>query len=129
MANDLIRQHKQVIIRAYVNNPPTEREQLSEWCRQVISTVGMKVIGGPLTVYSDMDGNKGFTSVAILDFSHLAIHTWDEISPALIEFDLFSCKDFDSQDIVDMLNQFDIVSYSVMSVDRDHFDQQQIVWK
>ena len=129
MANDLIRQHKQVIIRAYVNNPPTEREQLSEWCRQVISTVGMKVIGGPLTVYSDMDGNKGFTSVAILDFSHLAIHTWDEISPALIEFDLFSCKDFDSQDVVNMLNQFDIVSYSVMSVDRDHFDQQQIVWK
>lgn len=129
MTKTLIRQHKQVIVRAYVNQPPTESEQLSDWCRRVISAVGMKVIGGPITVYSEMDGNKGFTSVAILDFSHLAIHTWDEISPALIEFDLFSCKDFDCQLVVNMLNEFQLSSYSIMEVDRDSFDQQQIVWK
>ena len=85
MGKELVREHKHVIVRAYVNNPPSSKEQLSEWCKNVISDVGMKVIGGPLVVYSEMEGNKGYTAVAILDFSHLSIHTWDEISPALIE--------------------------------------------
>lgn len=129
MGKDLVREHKHVIVRAYVNNPPKDKEQLSEWCNNVISDVGMKLIGGPLVVYSDMKGNEGYTAVAILDFSHLAIHTWDNISPALIEFDLFSCKDFDINLVMKRLDEFEINSYSNLVVDRDDFDHQQIVWK
>lgn len=129
MGKDLVREHKHVIVRAYVNNPPKDKEQLSEWCNNVISDVGMKLIGGPLVVYSDMKGNEGYTAVAILDFSHLAIHTWDNISPALIEFDLFSCKDFDINFVMKRLDEFEINSYSNLVVDRDDFDHQQIVWK
>jgi len=129
MGKDLVREHKHVIVRAYVNNPPKDKEQLSEWCKNVISDVGMKLIGGPLVVYSDMKGNEGYTAVAILDFSHLAIHTWDNISPALIEFDLFSCKDFDINLVMKRLDEFEINSYSNLIVDRDDFDHQQIVWK
>jgi S-adenosylmethionine/arginine decarboxylase-like enzyme len=129
MGKDFVREHKHVIVRAYVNNPPTDKEQLSEWCKNVISDVGMKVIGGPLVVHSDIEGNKGYTAVAILDFSHLAIHTWDKISPALIEFDLFSCKDFDIELVMKRLDEFEINSYSNLIVDRDDFDHQQIVWK
>ena len=69
------------------------------------------------------------SDLAILDFSHLSIHTWDEISPALIEFDLFSCKDFDINTVMTRLDEFEINSYSNLIVDRDDFDQQQIVWK
>lgn len=129
MGKDLVREHKHVIVRAYVNNPPKDKEQLSEWCNNVISDVGMKLIGGPLVVYSDMKGNEGYTAVAILDFSHLAIHTWDNISPALIEFDLFSCKDFDINLVMKRLDEFEINSYSNLVVDRDDFDHQQIIWK
>jgi len=129
MGKDLVREHKHVIVRAYVNNPPKDKEQLSEWCKNVISDVEMKLIGGPLVVYSDMKGNEGYTAVAILDFSHLAIHTWDNISPALIEFDLFSCKDFDINLVMKRLDEFEINSYSNLIVDRDDFDHQQIVWK
>jgi len=126
MANSILREHKHVIVRAYVSNPPINATALSEWCTDVISSVGMKCIGGPLVVYSEMEGNKGYTAVAILDFSHLSIHTWDEISPALIEFDLFSCKDFDIETVLTKLNEFGIVSYSTLVVDRDDFDNQQI---
>lgn len=129
MGKDFVREHKHVIVRAYVNNPPNSKEQLSEWCRNVISDVGMKVIGGPIVVYSEMEGNEGYTAIAILDFSHLAIHTWDKISPALIEFDLFSCKDFDIELVMKRLDEFEINSYSNLVVDRDDFDHQQIVWK
>jgi len=123
MKKPILREHKQIIVRAYVNNPPKEALALSDWCCDVISLVGMKVIGGPLVVYSDMEGNKGHTAVAILDFSHLSIHVWDEISPALIEFDLFSCKNFDVNIVLRKLDEFDIISHSFVVVDRDDFDQ------
>lgn len=125
MANSILREHKHVIVRAYVTKPPVNGDSLSEWCKDVISSVGMKCIGGPLVVHSDMEGNAGYTAVAILDFSHLAIHSWDEITPALIEFDLFSCKDFDVNIVLTKLNEFGIVSYSTLIVDRDDFDNQQ----
>jgi S-adenosylmethionine/arginine decarboxylase-like enzyme len=123
MKKPILREHKHIIVRAYVNNPPKEALALSDWCCDVISLVGMKVIGGPLVVYSDMEGNKGHTAVAILDFSHLSIHVWDEISPALIEFDLFSCKNFDVNIVLRKLDEFDIISHSFVVVDRDDFDQ------
>ena len=124
MANKVVRQHKHIILRAYVKNPPKTEHQLSSWCRDVISCVGMNVISGPHVVYSDMEDNEGFTAVAVLDFSHLSIHTWDKVDPSLIEFDLFSCKDFDIQNVLDKLNEFDIITYSKLIVDRDDFDQE-----
>jgi S-adenosylmethionine/arginine decarboxylase-like enzyme len=124
MEQKVIRQHKHIIIRAYVKNPPKTEQQLSSWCCDVIGRVGMNVISGPHVVYSDMVDNEGFTAVAVLDFSHLSIHTWDKVDPALIEFDLFSCKDFDIQNVLDKLNEFDIITYSQLIVDRDSFDQE-----
>ena len=82
----------------------------------------MNVISGPHVVYSDMLDNEGFTAVAVLDFSHLSIHTWDKVDPALIEFDLFSCKDFDVNIVLDKLNEFCIITSSQLVVDRDAFD-------
>jgi len=120
-----IRQHKHIILRAYVKNPPSTEIKLSEWCKDVISRVGMNVISGPHVVYSDMVDNEGFTAVAVLDFSHLSIHTWDKVNPALIEFDLFSCKDFDVNIVLDKLNEFDIITSSQLVVDRDTFDNNQ----
>ena len=121
-----LRKHKHIIIRAYVNNPPKDANRLSDWCKEVVTAVGMKVIAGPLVVYCNMQCNAGYTAVTVLDFSHLAIHSWDEVSPALIEFDLFSCKEFDTNIVLDKLEEFDIVSHSIISVDRDEFDNRQI---
>jgi len=118
----MIREHRHLIVRAYVNNPPKSEEALAEWCKETISLVGMKVIGGPLVVRGEMKDNEGLTAVAVLDFSHLSVHTWDRVNPALIEFDLFSCKDFDLKKVVDKLNEFDILNYSYMFIDRDSLD-------
>ena len=71
MANSILREHKHVIVRAYVSNPPINATALSEWCTDVISSVGMKCVSGPHLVYSQMEGNKGYTAIAVLDFSHM----------------------------------------------------------
>lgn len=101
-----MKSHRQLIIRAFVNNPPKDVDLINNWATEVIHSVGMNVLDGPYTCYSDIPGNEGHTCVAVLDFSHLAIHVWPEISPALIEFDLFSCKDFDLQVVVDKFERF-----------------------
>ena len=123
MSQPIVRDHKHIIVRAYVANPPREADSLADWCKSVISLVGMKVIGGPIVVYSDMEGNKGHTAVAVLDFSHLSIHVWDEINPALIEFDLFSCKDFDIEIVLQKLKEFELLSCSSLTVDRNDYDE------
>lgn len=122
-----LREHKHVIIRAYVNNPPKDADRLSDWCKEVVADVGMKVIAGPLVVYGDMPGNAGYTAVTVLDFSHLAIHSWDEVSPGLIEFDLFSCQSFDPKLVIDKMDkEFDIVKYDYMILHRDDFDKTMV---
>ncbi len=123
MTQPLVREHKHVIVRAYVWNPPRDSETLNSWCREVIESVGMKCIAGPFSVYSDMEGNKGHTAVAVLDFSHLAIHVWDEINPALIEFDLFSCKDFNVDAVIRKLDdEFGIDRSFKYIINRDEMD-------
>ena len=105
--NTPFRKHKHVIVRAYVNSPPKNGEVLKDWCRRVIAAVGMKVLDGPHAVYSsEIPGNEGFTATAVLDFSHLALHAWD--CNGLIEFDIFSCKDFNVGIVLSLLNEFDI---------------------
>ena len=34
-----LREHKHVIIRAYVNNPPKDADRLSDWCKEVVAAV------------------------------------------------------------------------------------------
>lgn len=117
--------HKHVIIRAYVSNPPNNADYLKEWCKDIIKQVGMKVLNGPHVVYSnEIPGNEGFTATAVLDFSHLALHAWD--CNGLIEFDLFSCKDFNPQIVLTKLSEFDIISHSILIIDRGQFDNEQI---
>ena len=118
----MIREHRHLIVRAYVNNPPKSEEALAEWCKETISLVGMKVIGGPLVVRGEMKDNEGLTAVAVLDFSHLSVHTWDRVNPALIEFDLFSCKDFNVENVIEKINEFDTLDFSYMFIDRDSMD-------
>lgn len=117
----MVRDHLHLIIRAYVTKPPKDAEVLSKWCTDVISLVGMNVIGGPIAVRGEMEGNKGLTCVAVLDFSHISIHTWDEDDPALIEFDLFSCKTFDSKVVIEKLKEFGLETMTYLVIDRNDF--------
>lgn len=119
----MIRQHRHVVVRARISDPPKCSTSLELWIKKVVESVGMKVVAGPTTYFSSMEGNKGYTSIAVLDFSHIAIHCWDEDNPALLEFDLFSCKEFDVQTVVSLIHQeFNLLSYDKMEIDRDELE-------
>ena len=65
----------------------------------------MKVFMGPYVKYCTMPGNRGITAVAIIETSHIAMHVWDEIKPALMQFDVYSCGEFNHEQICKKIQQ------------------------
>ena len=69
----------------------------------------MKIMMGPYVKYCNMKGNRGITGVAVIDTSHIVMHVWDEPNPALMQFDVYSCGDFNHTDICKkIMEDFDI---------------------
>ena len=98
MKNSLL-VHKHLIVRAEAVTPPTDEEQLTEWMKEFVESINMKIFMGPYVKYCNIEGNRGITAVAIIETSHIAMHIWDEISPALMQFDVYSCGDLDVEAI------------------------------
>ncbi len=98
MKNSLL-VHKHLIVRAEISDPPVDENYLKGWLKDFISSIDMKVFMGPYVKYCDMPGNRGITGVAIIETSHIAMHIWDEPKPALMQFDVYSCGEFDPEKI------------------------------
>jgi S-adenosylmethionine/arginine decarboxylase-like enzyme len=97
--------HKHLIIRAEVSNPPKDTEFLKKWMEEFISFIDMKIMMGPYVAYCDKPGNRGITGVAVIETSHIAMHVWDEPNPAMMQFDVYSCAEFDPYKIAEKIKQ------------------------
>jgi S-adenosylmethionine/arginine decarboxylase-like enzyme len=82
-------------VKGYLTTPPKTEEVVNNWLSELVSEVGMKVVAGPTSVYVNESGNEGVTGTITLATSHAAIHVWDVKHPAMFQFDIYSCKDYD----------------------------------
>ena len=100
-------QHKHLIVRVNIGWCPQKEDlnKISDWIRSLIKKIDMKLLAGPYTTYVNEKGNKGMTSVAIIETSHIALHIWDEVSPGLMQLDVYSCANFNPQDVFDEVNK------------------------
>jgi len=115
-----IKVHKHLIIRAEANKVPTDEEQLTEWLKDFIDYIDMKILMGPYVKYCKMEGNRGITGIAVIETSHIAIHVWDEPNPALMQIDVYSCAEFDPYVIADKIkNDFDVVKLDYKYLNRE----------
>ncbi len=112
--------HKHLIIRAEVETAPSQPEWCVEWLKRVIDKIGMKVLMGPIAAYVDVPGNKGLTAVAVIETSHIAIHVWDECTPHLVQFDVYSCGELHPELILEELQQFNPHKVEFKFLDREH---------
>ena len=112
--------HKHLIIRAEVDQAPRDKEWTINWLRDLVDRIGMKVCAGPISEYVDMPGNRGLTAVVIIETSHIAIHCWDEVSPNLVQFDVYSCGELDPHLILRELEQFGVHKVEYKFLDREH---------
>jgi len=112
--------HKHLIIRAEAVSPPMEVSHLTDWLHNFIDFINMKVLMGPYVVYHDVPGNRGITGAAIIETSHIVMHVWDEPSPALMQFDVYSCGEFDAETICKKIQKdFNIVKIDYKFLDRE----------
>mgnify|MGYP001225783260 FL=1 len=118
----MTQQHKHLIVRADIGWCPQEEDlnKISDWIRGLIKKIDMKLLAGPYTTYVSEKGNKGMTSVAIIETSHIALHIWDEVSPGLMQLDVYSCADFNPPDVFDKVNElFQTIKMEYKFLDRE----------
>ena len=118
----MTQQHKHLIVRADIGWCPQEEDlnKISDWIRSLIKKIDMKLLAGPYTTYVNEKNNKGMTSVAIIETSHIALHIWDEVSPGLMQLDVYSCADFNPPDVFDKVNElFQTIKMEYKFLDRE----------
>ena len=113
--------HKHLIVRAEAVRPPMDEEILTNWLKDFIDSINMKVLMGPYVKYHDVPGNRGITGAAIIETSHIVMHVWDEVSPALMQFDVYSCGEFDPEQICRLIQRdFEITKIDYKFLDREN---------
>ena len=113
--------HHHFIGRFEVAKPPlgSEKAYLEDWMANLIEGQGMNILSGPHVAYVDTVGNRGLTGVAIIETSHVAVHIWDETSPALVQLDFYTCGSLDKDAILRAINPWGVVKNAFLVLDRE----------
>jgi S-adenosylmethionine/arginine decarboxylase-like enzyme len=88
--------------------------------KSLVDKIGMKILMGPYAVYSDMVGNRGLTAVTIIETSHIALHVWDECSPAMMQLDVYTCSTLNIEDVFKAIEVFSPTLVEYKYIDREN---------
>lgn len=105
---------------AYVSNPPLTVEEGEAWLRELVQKIDMVILIEPQTVLCEDLGNEGVTGIVGLKTSHASFHSWSSVDEPFLNFDIYSCKTFDAQTVVDHLAQFGLLDIKYVVLDRNH---------
>jgi S-adenosylmethionine/arginine decarboxylase-like enzyme len=111
--------HLHLLVKGTIKNPPTEVDILNKWFSDLVEKVRMVVVAGPTSVYVHEEGNEGLTGTVTLATSHGSFHCWDNTTPPMFQFDLYSCSEFSVEEVINHLNEFELISYTYMMIDRN----------
>ena len=113
--------HKHLVLRAEVDNCPAEESlhEILEWMKSLIKKIDMKLMQGPSVSYVDQPGNRGTTCIDFIETSHIVIHIWDEPNPGLIQLDIYSCKEFKLDIVMNHIKQY----FSVLNMQYKFLDR------
>jgi S-adenosylmethionine/arginine decarboxylase-like enzyme len=98
--------HLHLLVKGYIKTPPKTEKILNTFFKQLVETVNMKVVAGPTSVYVSEPGNEGMTGTVTLATSHAAIHIWDAEKPSMFQFDLYSCSEFTSEQVLEEMDMW-----------------------
>lgn len=97
--------HKHLLVNAQISKPMMSAEEGIEFLRTLVHRIDMKILQGPISTYLDVPGNRGLTGVVLIETSHIAFHIWDETSPALLQFDLYTCGPLHHKNVLSIIQQ------------------------
>ena len=111
-------QHKHLLVRAEVKNPIKKEKFLKKWLKELVNKIDMKIVKGPYTAYISKEGNRGLTGVIVIETSHISIHIWDEEIPALVQFDVYSCANFSTHEVIMHTKSMEPIKIEHLLIDR-----------
>ena len=114
-------EHKHILIRATVKRPPMQIDTIKAWIRNLVDELGMKPLGETVAVYVDKKGNRGLTCLTVLSTSHIALHTWDETDPGVLQLDVYTCGTLDKNIVFDHIKQFEPKEINYLTIDRKDY--------
>jgi S-adenosylmethionine/arginine decarboxylase-like enzyme len=113
--------HKHLLINAKVNNPMKSEDEAIEFLTELVKAIDMKIIKGPFASYVDVEGNRGLTAIVMIETSHIAFHIWDEPSPALLQFDLYTCGVLNQKAVLETIkSKFAVAQFDYVLLDREN---------
>lgn len=112
--------HQHLLVRGFCKKPFIKVEELNEWFKSLVNNIDMVVVAGPTTIYVNEEGNEGITGTVTLATSHASIHIWDRLEKPLFQFDIYSCKNYDIQTIINHLNVMEVLDFEWLDIDRNN---------
>jgi len=113
--------HKHLLVNAKVNNPMKSEDEAIEFLTELVKAIDMKIIKGPFASYVDVEGNRGLTAIVMIETSHIAFHIWDEPSPALLQFDLYTCGVLNQKAVLETIkSKFAVAQFDYVLLDREN---------
>jgi len=119
MQEKFVPYHQHLLLKCLVKNPPKKVEVLNDWFVNLVETIGMKVVAGPTSVYVSEPGNEGLTGTVTLATSHASIHIWDSIEIPMLQFDIYSCKCFTLEQVMECFKPWDLIKAEWVMIDRN----------
>ena len=113
-------QHKHILINAEITNPLDTYQEAIDFLDDLVESIGMKKLMGPLASYVTTPGNQGVTAIVGIETSHIAFHIWDENMPAKLQFDLYTCGPLDKSVVLDKVTKrFGVIGGDYRIFDRE----------
>ncbi len=112
--------HTHLLVKAKISNPPRKEIVLIDWLKTLVNDIDMKILDGPYVKYLDIQGNRGITGIVVIETSHCSVHIWDETIPAIMQMDVYSCSNFETDKVINRINDFNMVGYQKMRIDRNN---------
>jgi S-adenosylmethionine/arginine decarboxylase-like enzyme len=120
MQENFVPYHQHLLLKCWAKTPPKKEEVLNEWFVNLVETVGMKVVAGPTSVYVSDPGNEGLTGTVTLATSHASIHIWDSLEIPMLQFDIYSCKCFTLEQVMECFKPWGLIKAEWIMIDRNN---------
>lgn len=118
--NKFVSKRFHFIIDAFNCDPKqlNDKTKLDVIIRNIAKLCGMKILYGPV-ILEGLPINPGLTGFAIIDFSHISIHTFTKTNELCV--DVFSCKKFEYETVKKYIKEsFNLSDENTKVIDVKH---------
>jgi S-adenosylmethionine/arginine decarboxylase-like enzyme len=83
-----------------------DEARLEHFLSDLVRRIDMHILIPPRAAYSREPNNTGYTGFVGVTMSHIAFHHWDISDPGILHVEVFSCKPFEPDSVIEATKRF-----------------------